>query len=72
MTSTEIQKLNAYECIGMADLDAHLVRDEGFRRQTVAEKKLARLMKQVAAAKKEMAEAGMIAAAGMAELAKAA
>jgi hypothetical protein len=72
MTSTEMQSLTTYECIGMADLEPHMVRDEGFRRQEIAMKKLAKLQKQVEAAKKALAEAGMIAAAGMAEIAKAA
>jgi hypothetical protein len=71
MTSSEMQTLTAYECIGMADLEPHMVRDEGFRRQEIAMRKLAKLQKQVDAAKKTLAEAGMIAAAGMAEMAKA-
>ena len=36
------------------------MRDEGFRRQTAAEKKIAKIRKQLAAAEREMAEAGLI------------
>lgn len=72
LNATDLQKMTAYEVAGLADLDSYAVRDEGFRRQSAAEKKLARLQKQIEAAKREMADAGKIIEAAFRELERAA
>lgn len=60
LNATDLQKMTAAEVAGLADLDFYAVRDEGFRRQAAAEAKLAKLRKQLAAAEREMSEAGSI------------
>jgi len=72
LNPTDLQKMTALEVANLADIDVFAVRDEGFRRQTVAEKKLAKLTKQIEAAKREMAEAANIISAAFAEQARAA
>lgn len=72
MTSQELAKMTAYEVANLADLDFYAVRDEGFRRQAAAEKKLDRLQKQIAKAQAEMAEATSIIEAAFVEQRKAA
>lgn len=72
LNPTDLQKMSAYEVAGLADLDAYAVRDEGFRRQAAAEKKLARLQRQIEAAKREMGDAGKIIEAAFLELGRAA
>lgn len=70
LNANDLMKMTAREVAGLADLDAYTVREEGFRRQTLAEKKLARLAKQIAKAKAEMEEAGVIITTAFKELAK--
>lgn len=70
LNANDLMKMTAREVAGLADLDAYAVREEGFRRQTLAEKKLARLAKQIAKAKAEMEEAGTIITTAFKELAK--
>lgn len=60
LNPADLQKMTAHEVANLADLDFHSVRDEGFRRANLAEKKIIRLRKQLAQAEAEMAEAGMI------------
>lgn len=72
LNPADLAKMTAFEVADLADLDHHAVRDEGFRRQAIAEKKLAKLQKQMEAASKEMAEAGRIIQAAIKESAKAA
>lgn len=60
LNANDLMKMKATEVADLADVDFYAVRDEGFRRQTAAEAKLARLLKQVAKAQAEMAEAGLI------------
>ncbi len=56
----DLQKMTAREVAALADVDHYAVRDEGFRRQAVAETKLARLQKQITKAHAEMMDAGKI------------
>lgn len=72
LNAADLQKMTAREVANLADLDFYAVRDEGFRRQAAAEKKLAKLRKQMEAAQREMAEAGQIINAAFAEQNKAA
>lgn len=72
LNPTDLQKMTSYEVAGLADLDAYAVRDEGFRRQAAAEKKLAKLLKQIEAVKREQAEAAQVINAALAELRRAA
>ena len=72
LNAADLQKMTANEVAGLADLDFYAVRDEGFRRQAAAEKKIAKLQRQMAAAQAEMAAAGMIISAALAEQALAA
>jgi hypothetical protein len=60
LNPADLQKYTAAEVASLADVDVYSVRDEGFRRQAAAEKKLARLAQQMEAARREMAEAGLI------------
>ena len=60
LNAADLAKMTSYEVAGLADLDFYAVRDEGFRRQTAAEKKIAKLQKQLAAAQAELAAAGTI------------
>lgn len=72
LNATDLQNYTAEQVASLADVDFYAVRDEGFRRQTAAEKKLARLQKQIAKAQAEMKEAAMIIEAALAEQNKAA
>jgi hypothetical protein len=72
LNAADLQKMTAAEVAGLADLDFYAVRDEGFRRQELAEKKIAKLKKQLAAAQAEMESAGKIITAALAEQALAA
>jgi hypothetical protein len=56
----DLRTYTAHEVASLADLDWQAVRDEGARRQDIAEKRIARLSKQLADAQKEMAEAHLI------------
>ena len=56
----ELKTYSAAEVANLADMDKYAVRDEGHRRQEIAEKKLAKLRKQIEAAQKEMADAQAI------------
>lgn len=68
LTASDLKTYSAREVASLADLDKWAVRDEGFRRQELAEKKLAKLRKQIAAAELEMAEAHIIINAANAQL----
>jgi hypothetical protein len=70
MTSTEISQFTTYECVNSADLDPWMVRDEGFRRQAAAVKKIERLQRQLAKAQLELTESQKIITAGLRELAR--
>jgi hypothetical protein len=72
LNAADLQKMTSYEVANLADLDPWTVRDEGFRRQAAAEKKLAKLAKQIEAAKREMTEAARIINAALSEQARAA
>lgn len=72
LSATDLQTYSASQVASLADLDFYAVRNEGFRRQSAAEKKLARLQKQIAAAQREMAEAGEIIEAALAQQRRAA
>ena len=67
LNPTDLQKMTANEVASLADLDFYAVRDEGFRRQDIAEAKVARLQKQIAKARAEMAEAAVIITAALRE-----
>ena len=67
LNPTDLQKMTANEVANLADLDFYAVRDEGFRRQDIAEAKVARLQKQIAKARAEMAEAAVIITAALRE-----
>lgn len=56
----DLKKYSASEVAGLADIDRWSVRDEGIRRMELAEKKIARLRKQIAAAESELNEANDI------------
>jgi len=60
LNSADLQTYTAEQVASLADVDVHAVRDEGFRRQAAAEKKIARLKKQLEAARLEMAESHII------------
>lgn len=72
LNANDLQKMTASEVAGLADLDFYAVRDEGFRRQALAEAKLAKLRKQIANTEREMAEAGAIITSALAEQRRAA
>lgn len=72
LNAADLAKMTAREVADLADVDFYAVRNEGFRRQTAAEKKIAKLQKQLAAAKVEMTEAGTIIEAAFREQARAA
>ena len=67
LNPTDLQKMTANEVANLADLDFYAVRDEGFRRQDIAEAKVARLQKQIAKARAEMSEAAVIITAALRE-----
>ena len=68
LNAKDLATYTASQVASLADIDAYAVRDEGFRRQTAAEKKIARLAKQIEAARKEMVESQTIINAGLAQL----
>ncbi len=67
LNPADLQKMTAYEVANLADIDYYAVRDEGYRRQTAAETKLARLQKQIAQAHAEMTDAAKIINAALTE-----
>ncbi len=67
LNAADLQKMTAREVSNLADLDFYAVRDEGFRRQAIAEAKVARLQKQIEKARKEMEEACQIITAALNE-----
>lgn len=60
LNPSDLKTYSAREVASLADLDKWAVRDEGIRRMELAEKKLAKLRKQLAAAEAEMADAHRI------------
>jgi hypothetical protein len=72
LNAADLQTYTAEQVASLADVDVYAVRAEGERRQASAEKKLARLMKQIEAAKKEMADGETILRAAFAEMKRAA
>jgi hypothetical protein len=72
LNASDLAKYTAAQVANLADVDFYAVRDEGFRRQTAAEKKIARLQKQLAAAQRELAESHEIINAAFAEQRRAA
>ena len=54
LNASDLATYTAARVASLADVDAYAVRDEGFRRQTAAEKRIARLTKQLAAARHEL------------------
>lgn len=67
LNANDLMKMKATEVADLADVDFYAVRDEGFRRQTAAEAKIAKLQKQIAKAQAEMAEAALIITAALTE-----
>jgi protein-disulfide isomerase len=72
LNAADLAKMTAREVADLADVDFYAVRDKGFRRQNAAEKKIAKLQKQLAAAKAKMTEAGVIIEAAFREQSRAA
>lgn len=70
LNAADLKTYKAAEVMNLADVDAHAVRDEGFRRQAAAEAKIAKLEKQLAAAKADLAASHRIITSALAELAK--
>lgn len=70
LNSTDLMTYTADQVASLADVDVFAVRDEGFRRQAAAEKKIARLTKQIEAARREMAESHIIIEAAFRQQAK--
>jgi|GEM_PF-2390649 hypothetical protein len=60
LNPADLATYTAKQVASLVDVDVFAVRDEGFRRQTAAEKKIAKLRKQLEAAQREMAEAHLI------------
>jgi hypothetical protein len=60
LNAEDLKTYTAAQVASLADVDIYAVRDEGFRRQTAAEKKLARALKAVEAARHELAESATI------------
>lgn len=60
LNPSDLQKMTASEVADLADLDFYAVRDEGFRRQALAEKKLVKLERQLAAVRRQMNDAAVI------------
>jgi hypothetical protein len=72
LNANDLQTYTAQQVASLVDIDVWAVRDEGFRRQTAAEKKMARLVRQMEAAKREMAESHIIIEAAFSEMNRAA
>lgn len=72
LCASDLTKMKAREVADLADVDFHAVRDEGFRRQHLAEKKLAKARKALESAQNEMKAAEAIILAAFAEQQKAA
>lgn len=60
LSPDDLKTYTAQQVASLANIDYFSVRDEGFRRQTAAEKKIAKLTKQLAAAQRELADSAMI------------
>lgn len=60
LNPADLKHYSAAEVAQLADLDKWAVRDEGHRRQYLAEKKLAKLRGQIEIAQRELAEAAQI------------
>ena len=60
LNADDLKTYTAQQVASLADVDFHSVRDEGFRRQSAAEKKLGKLRKQIAAAERELEESATI------------
>lgn len=54
LNAKDLATYTAQQVASLADVDAYAVRDEGFRRQTAAEKKIAQLTSQLAAARRDL------------------
>ena len=72
LNPSDLAIYTAAQVAQLADVDFYAVRNEGFRRQDAAEKKIARLMKQIEKARAEMADAETIINAADAEWRRAA
>lgn len=72
LNPADLAAYTAQQVANLVDVDAYAVRDEGFRRQEAAMKKISRLKKQMAKAQKELAESGRIIEAALAEQKRAA
>jgi aminoglycoside phosphotransferase (APT) family kinase protein len=72
LNSADLATYTAQQVASLADVDRWAVKSEGFRRQTAAERKIARLTKQLKAARKELAESASIIEAAFAEEGRAA
>ena len=70
LNASDLTKWTASEVANSADIDPHAVRDEGYRRHDAATKKLAKLLRQVEAAKREMELAEVIIRAAHVEMAR--
>lgn len=60
LNPADLATYTAKQVASLADVDVYTVRAEGFRRQTAAEKKMARARKMLEQAQREMAESHII------------
>lgn len=60
LNASDLQTYTAQQVASLADVDRWSVQAEGFRRQTAAEKKMAKARKMLEAAQREMAESHTI------------
>ena len=68
LIASDLRTYTAQQVASLADSDAYAVRSEGERRQNEATKKIARLLKQIDAARRELADGEVILLAAFAEL----
>jgi hypothetical protein len=72
LNPADLATYTAKEVASLADVDVFAVRAEGFRRQTAAEKKIARARKMLEQGQREMAESHLIIEAAFREMDRAA
>lgn len=70
LSAKDLATYTASQVASLADVDAYAVRDEGFRRQAAAEKKLAKALKAADEARQALTQSGTIIKAALAELSK--
>jgi hypothetical protein len=72
LNAADLATYTAAQVASLADVDVYAVRAEGERRQNAAEKKIASLIKQLAAARQMMADGEVILTAAYCEMQQAA